>query len=139
MPIFTEPDLAQVTAKAEEYIVATLGVPASLAASTLAVDGSVLQYPARTLRKTVMLRLRLLGRTAVAAQQLESHAHAHAHTAAAGRQPLALSPEELTRLVELETRVRQLDDVLVDLAGDLIEGGVQMGLIERPGTWQGGR
>lgn len=125
----------EVTAAAEAHLRAVLGVPAHLLPSAFDPHATVgtdqlLAGLAITARKYAMLRLRLLDRLRLSAEQLVDHARAQARIAAGGNVPMFISPDSVMAMSVLSARVGVIDDVLADLAVDLAQAGHILGRVQ---------
>lgn len=125
----------EVTAAAEAHLRAVLGVPAQLLPSAfdpLTTTGTdqLLAAQALTARKYAMLRQRLLDRLRQSAEQMVDHARAQAVIAAGGNVPMFMSTDAVMALAVLAGRVGVIDDVLTDLAIDLVQAGHAFGRVQ---------
>lgn len=116
-----EPTLEELNRLAADYLVNALGVPEELSSSALTVADSPLRFAASTLRKLVMKRLRLQARACVGAEALAADATTYAVQAAEGRLSGVVKHmgAPMVELGRLDARIRELDEVLVELAEDL--------------------
>lgn len=127
----------EVTAAAEAHLRTILGVPALMLPSAFDPREAVgtdqlLAALAITARKYAMLRLRLLDRLRQSAEHLVDHARAQARIAADGNVPIFISPDPVLAMSALSARIGMIDDVLADLAVDLVQAGRIVGRVQGP-------
>lgn len=125
-----EPTLEELNRLAADYLASALGMPDVLASSTLTIANSPLRFAAKTLRKLVVKRLRLQARAGVGAEAIAADATLYAARATEGRHAgtvhhMAAPVQELARL---DARIRELDEVLVELVEDLVDAAREMGM-----------
>lgn len=125
--------LEELNRLASDYITNTLGIAENLTVTALAAAGSPLRYQATTIRKLVVKRLRLQNRAGVGAAAIAADAQRYAALAAEGRQAgtLHILAAPLQELASWDARIRELDEVLVELVEDLQEAAGALEVQER--------